>query len=59
VQLFRKYFGPTQMAFARLDPTGQAAMTAELEALWTQVNEAKDGTTFVPNEYLEVLAVKA
>jgi ubiquinone/menaquinone biosynthesis C-methylase UbiE len=59
VQLFRKYFGPTQMAFARLDAAGQAAMTADLEGLWTQANEVKDGTTSVPNEYLEVQAERA
>ena len=59
VELFRKYFGPTQMAFSRLDAAGQAALAAELESVWTQANEAQDGTTFVPNEYLEVQAVKA
>lgn len=59
VQLFRKYFGPTQVAFARLDPAGQIALTADMESLWTQANEAKDGTTRVQNEYLEVQAVRA
>ncbi len=59
VQLFRKYFGPTQTAFARLDEDGQAALTSEMESLWTQANEATDGTTSVPNEYLEVQAQKA
>ncbi len=59
VQLFRRYFGPTQMAFARLDPAGQAALAAELESVWTQANEAKDGTTLVQNEYLEVHAIRA
>jgi ubiquinone/menaquinone biosynthesis C-methylase UbiE len=59
VQLFRRYFGPTQTAFARLDPPGQAALAADLEAEWAQCNEARDGTTLVKNEYLEVHAVKA
>jgi SAM-dependent methyltransferase len=59
VQLFRRYFGPTQMAFAKLDPAGQAALAADLESVWAQANEGKDGTTFVRNEYLEVHAVRA
>lgn len=59
VELFRKYFGPTQVAFARLDPAGQAALAAELVGAWTQANEAKDGTTLVQNEYLDVHALRA
>ena len=58
VQLFRRYFGPTQMAFARLDLAGQAVLADELESLWAQSNQAKDGTTLVQNEYLEVHAVR-
>jgi ubiquinone/menaquinone biosynthesis C-methylase UbiE len=59
VQLFRRYFGPTQTAFAKLDPAGQTALAADLENAWVQANEAKDGTTFVRNEYLEVHGVRA
>lgn len=59
VKLFRRYFGPTQMAFARLDPAAQAALANDLEGVWTQANEAVDGTTLVQNEYLEVHAVRA
>jgi SAM-dependent methyltransferase len=58
VEIFRKYFGPTQMAFARLDAAGQAALEADLVGMWTQANEATDRTTFVRNEYLEVHAVR-
>ena len=54
VELFRKFFGPTQVAFSKLDAAGQAALTADLTALWTQYNQAKDGTTLIPAEYLEV-----
>jgi len=59
VRIFRRYFGPTQMAFDRLDPAGQAALANDLERVWTESNEAKDGTTLVQNEYLEVHAVRA
>jgi ubiquinone/menaquinone biosynthesis C-methylase UbiE len=59
VQLFRQYFGPTQMAFARLDAAGQAALEADLVGMWAGANGAKDGTTLVQNEFLEVHAVRA
>ena len=59
VEHFRKYFGPTQKAFEALDETGQAALRADLEALWNQHNQATDGTTKVESEYLEVRATKA
>ena len=59
VQLFRQYFGPTQAAFSRLDEKGQAAMAADLEAHWAAHNQAKDGTTFILAEYLEVHATRA
>ena len=59
VEYFRTYFGPTQKAFESLDEAGQAALRADLEALWKEKNRATDGTTEVESEYLEVLATKA
>jgi SAM-dependent methyltransferase len=59
VQLFRQYFGPTKMAFSKLDPTGQFALQSDLESMWTRHNQAKDGTTVVNGEYLEVKAIRA
>ena len=59
VAFFRQYFGPTQVAFSRLDENGKAALASEMEALWTEHNLAKDGTTKVEVEYLDVRAVKA
>jgi SAM-dependent methyltransferase len=58
VQFFRRYFGPTQMAYGKLDEAGQAAMTADLEALWGGANVAGDPAvqTLVKNEYLMVRA---
>jgi SAM-dependent methyltransferase len=60
VQFFRRYFGPTQMAFNRLDDAGQAAMTADLETLWSTANVSPQpaGHTLVKNEYLRVLATR-
>jgi hypothetical protein len=59
VEHFRKYFGPTQKQFEMLDEAGQAALRADLVALWESANQATDGTTAVESEYLEVLARKA
>ncbi|MBZ5521310.1 MAG: class I SAM-dependent methyltransferase [Acidobacteriia bacterium] len=58
VQFFRRYFGPTQTAFARLDSNGQAALAADLEKLWSDHNQRNDGTTLVRSEYLEVVATR-
>jgi SAM-dependent methyltransferase len=59
VQFFRRYFGPTQMAFARLDPPGQAGYAQALEELWTTNNEATGGRTVIHAEYLAVVATRA
>lgn len=59
VQLFRQYFGPTQAAFSRLDPSGQAALAADLEQVFAEENQRQNGTTRVSGEYLEVIAVRA
>lgn len=59
VDFFRRYFGPTQTTFSKLDPGGQAAMAAQLESLWMEHNTANDGTTVVDAEYLEVRASRA
>ena len=59
VDFFRRYFGPTQMAFARLDDERQQMLAQQLEALWSEHNSATDGTTTVEGEYLDVRAIRA
>jgi SAM-dependent methyltransferase len=59
VEFFRQYYGPTQKAFAALDPAGQAALRRDLVKLQTAHNCATTpGTTEVAAEYLEVVAVR-
>ncbi len=60
VAFFRKYFGPTQVAFSRLDEAGQEAFAADLESLWAGANVAPDPTkqTLVHNQYLQVFATR-
>ncbi len=61
VTFFRTYFGPTKVAFSRLDEAGQATFAAELEALWAGANVAPDpeSHTVIENQYLQVTAVRA
>jgi ubiquinone/menaquinone biosynthesis C-methylase UbiE len=59
VKLFREYFGPTKVAFSRLDPTGQQGLAADMEKLWAEHNEGAANETHVKAEYLEVIARKA
>jgi SAM-dependent methyltransferase len=59
VEFFRQYFGPTQVAFSRLDTAGQAALAGQLEALWRENNTATDGTTTVETEYFDVRALRS
>ena len=58
VGFFREFFGPVQVAFSRLDEAGQSAYSADLEKLWSGHNLATDERTFVPGEYLEVIAIR-
>jgi SAM-dependent methyltransferase len=61
VDFFRTYFGPTKTQFARLDPAGQQALAADLEALWASANIADDpnSRTLIRNHYTQVKAKRA
>ena len=59
VSEFRLWYGPTLRAFASLDEVNRDELRRDLEQLWTENNRAKDGTTRVQSEYLEVVAVVA
>lgn len=58
VQFFRRYFGPTQTAFNRLDEAGQQALAHDLEDHWAKHNQAGPERTLVKAEYLEVIATR-
>ena len=55
---FKKYFGPAENVFGSLDGAGKEAFRNELVDLWSTHNIAKDGSTKVESEYLEVRATK-
>ncbi len=59
VAFFREYFGPTRVAFERLDEAGKSAFAGDLERLWAGANVAEEtGRTLVKNEYLEVRGIR-
>ena len=59
VEFYRVYYGPINRAFASLDDDAAAALRYDLEQLWMTNNLARDGSTHVESEYLEVLATRA
>lgn len=59
VEFFRRYYGPTNRAFASLDANAAIELRDALETLWSTSNLASDGITVVPAEYLEVVATRA
>ncbi len=58
VEFFKTYFGPTVTAFKAIPEENHDALTADMEALWTEHNKAESGRTHTLAEYLEVVAVK-
>lgn len=60
VEFFKRYFGPTKMAFSRLDVAGQAALETDMVALWSGANVAEDPEehVLIRNEYLLVTGRK-
>jgi len=59
VAFFRKYFGPTQTTFARLDEPAQKALADDLTQHWAKKNIGDANHTKVKAEYLEVHATIA
>jgi hypothetical protein len=59
LEFFKKYFGPTKMAYERLDEAGRAAFEADMRALYAERNESDTGALVLTSEYLEVVATRA
>jgi SAM-dependent methyltransferase len=56
VDFFREYFGPTKIAFSRLDLAGQQRMRNDLIAHWASNNTGDSNHIKVHAEYLEIHA---
>ena len=59
LDVFRKYYGPTNRAFAALDAEKAAALEADILDLLEKSNWARNGSLVVPSTYLEVVITKA
>jgi hypothetical protein len=59
VGFFCTYYGPTVRKVAALDAAGQTTLHRDFEQLWTDNNQARDGSTQVDAEYLAVMAIRS
>ena len=59
VEFFRKYFGPTQMAYERVGAEGEQALTDDFLAFLNDVNTAGDRAMVLEAEYLQLVATRA
>jgi SAM-dependent methyltransferase len=59
IEYMSRWFGPTKMAFARLDEDGRTALAGDLMDLARRHNMAGDAAVVAPAAYLEVVATRA
>jgi ubiquinone/menaquinone biosynthesis C-methylase UbiE len=59
IEFFRKYFGPTQMAYERVGPEGEQALTDDLRSFLESVNTAGDRAMVLEAEYLQIIATRS
>lgn len=59
LDFFRTYFGPTKVAFERVGPEGEEALTADLRGYLEESNTAGDRALVLKPEYLQVIATRA
>jgi len=59
IEFFRRYFGPIKMAYEKVGPAGEAALTDDLRAWLEEENVAGDKALVIEPEYLEVVATRA
>jgi ubiquinone/menaquinone biosynthesis C-methylase UbiE len=59
IEFFRTYFGPTQMAYERVGPEGEQALTEDLLAFLEGANTGGDRAMVLEAEYLQLIATRA
>jgi ubiquinone/menaquinone biosynthesis C-methylase UbiE len=59
IEFFRTYFGPTQMAYERVGPDGEDALTEDLRSFLESANTAGARAMVLEADYLEVIASRA
>lgn len=58
LEVFRTWFGPMKVAFERVGPDGEEALSRALLGLLEHANTDEE-TVVIPSEYVEVVAIKA
>jgi len=58
LQIFKTYYGPTNRAFAALEPAKQAALESDIVELLELMNRGGKNSLVVPSEYLEAVVTK-
>jgi SAM-dependent methyltransferase len=58
LDFFRTYFGPTKVAYERVGPEGEEALTADFRAYLEESNVAGDRALVLEPEYLQVVATR-
>jgi SAM-dependent methyltransferase len=59
IEFFRAYFGPTQMAYERVGPEGEQALTDDLRDFLEAANTGGERAMVLEADYLEVIATRA
>lgn len=59
LEFFRTWFGPTKVAYERVGPDGEEALTADLRAYLEEHNTAGERALVLEPEYLQVIATRA
>jgi hypothetical protein len=59
IEVFKTYYGPTNRAFASLDPLKQADLQVDILDLLGSFNRGGNDTLIIPGEYLEAVITRA
>jgi SAM-dependent methyltransferase len=59
IDIFRRYYGPVNRAFASLDGPGQIALENDIRQLLQKYNRGGHDALIVPSDYLEVVIRRA
>jgi len=58
LDFFRTYFGPTKVAYERVGPEGEEALTADMRSYLDEHNTGGDRALVLKPEYLQVVATR-
>ncbi|MEX0732201.1 MAG: class I SAM-dependent methyltransferase [Aquisalimonadaceae bacterium] len=59
MELFRRYFGPTVLAFEKVNPADRQSLHDDIAAVFRRYNRAEDGTAVIAYEHLQTVAIRS